>query len=84
MFNTITHRILYRMKVTALIPDELIDAVRALVAGKTTTDALITALREWVSIKELARLQAEISRKPLTFKSATVASLVRKLNRKST
>ena len=81
--NTIAYRILYRMKVTALIPDELIDSVRGIAGSKNTTEALITALREWVSIKEMGKLRARIVKKPLKFSSQEVATEIRKLNRKS-
>ena len=71
------------MKVTALIPDELIDSVRGIAGSKNTTEALITALREWVSIKEMGKLRARIVKKPLKFSSQEVATEIRKLNRKS-
>lgn len=36
------------MKVTALIPDELVEEVKHLTQGKNITDSLIIALNEWV------------------------------------
>lgn len=35
------------MKVTALIPDELIEKVKAKSGGKNITESLIIALNEW-------------------------------------
>ena len=70
------------MKVTALIPDNLINSVRALSGGKNTTEALITALRDWVAIKELSSLRSDLIKKPLKFSRGDVASKLRLLNRK--
>jgi hypothetical protein len=36
------------MKVTALIPDELVEEVKHLTQGKNITDSLTIALNEWV------------------------------------
>jgi len=36
------------VKVTALIPDELVEEVKHLTQGKNITDSLIIALNEWV------------------------------------
>ena len=55
------------MKVTALIPDELVDAVQKHAAGKTLTESLIKALREWVNQQRIAELNREIARQPLEF-----------------
>ena len=41
------------MKVTALIPDDLITDVKQLTQGKNITDSLIKALSEWVSIQKI-------------------------------
>jgi hypothetical protein len=41
------------MKVTALIPDELVAEVRQLAVGKNLAESLIFALKEWASIRKL-------------------------------
>lgn len=70
------------MKVTALIPDELIADIRQISGEKTLTDALILALGEWTSIEKLKRLNKEISSHPLEFQEGYDAESIRKLNRR--
>ncbi len=79
--NTIHYRIIYRMKVTALLPDQLIQDVKNISQGKTITNALIIALNEWISIKKIQVLNKKISQKPLRFQKWYTAEFIRKLNR---
>jgi hypothetical protein len=76
------HRIMSRMKVTALIPDELIEEVKTLSEGKNITDAVTIALREWVSSKKVRALSDRVKKSPLEFSKGFSASYVRKLNRR--
>jgi hypothetical protein len=69
------------MKVTALIPNELIAEVRELSCGKNLTESLIIALREWSSIQKLRRLRDQIKQHPLRFRDDFYTGNVRKLNR---
>ncbi len=69
------------MKVTALIPDQLIKDVKHLSQGKNITNALIIALDEWIAIKKIQALNKKISKKPLRFQQGYSATLIRKLNR---
>jgi hypothetical protein len=80
---TMRYRIVYLMKVTALIPDELINEVKALARGKNTTDAMIIAMSEWVSAKRLQALNEKIKKSPLEFTSDYSAAKVRELNRRN-
>lgn len=73
---------LYRMKVTALIPKELIKEVKTLSKSKTITQALIIALKEWTSLKHIQKLTKEIEKKPLRFRKHFSASAIRELNRR--
>lgn len=70
------------MKVTALIPDELISEVKMLSMGENTTEALIIALKEWVAFKQIHRLNLQVREAPLKFRSGYSAEEVRKLNRR--
>jgi len=70
------------MKVTALIPDQLVHEVTDYAQGKTLTESLITALNEWLSIKKLEELNANLIAKPLEFSADFSAETVRRLNRK--
>jgi len=53
------------MKVTALIPDELVKEVRQFASGKNLSESLIIALKEWSSIQKLKALKKK-SRKNLS------------------
>ena len=69
------------MKVTALIPDDLVTEVRKLSSGKNITESLIIALKEWLSIQKLKGLHKRVKTNPLTFKKNYTATEIRKLNR---
>jgi len=70
------------MKVTALIPDKLIEEVKQYSGGKNITDSLIVALQEWISLKKIKELNRQISNKPLDFKKDFSSEKTRKLNRR--
>lgn len=69
------------MKVTALIPNTLIDEVKTLSNGKNITDSLIKALTEWVNIKKINELNQQVADKPLEFKPNFDAEKIRNINR---
>jgi len=55
------------MKVTALIPDEIISDVQEYTEGKNVTDSLIKALSDWLYIKRIQKLNSETRKEPLQF-----------------
>ena len=69
------------MKVTAILPDELVDNVQIYTGGKNITDSLKTALNEWVKIAKIKKLNEELEKRPLKFKQT--AKQIRELNRKT-
>ena len=69
------------MKVTALIPDDLVADVRELSSGKNITESLIIALKEWLSIQKLKKLREKIKKNPISFQEGFSADSVRTLNR---
>ena len=71
------------MKVTALIPDDLVDEVKDLARGKNLTDSLVIALRDWISVQKLKNLQKRVRKHPLTFKKNFSSQKIRELNRNS-
>lgn len=71
------------MKVTALIPDDLLQEVKTLSQGKNITEALIIVMREWVSAKRLRGLNEQLQKKPLKFAKLYTAAKVREVNRQS-
>ena len=70
------------MKVTALIPDELIADIRQISGEKTLTDALILALGEWTALEKIKELNKKIAAQPLQFHEGYSAESIRKLNRR--
>ena len=72
---------IFCMKVTALLPDELMDEVKNLTHAKNTTESLISALTDWVSSQRIKQLNAKLKKSPLKFKDGFSASSVRKVNR---
>jgi len=75
-------RIVYRMKITALIADDLVHDVTEYSQGKNTTEALVIALREWVALKKLQHLNEEVRARPLSFSTVYSAQKVRALGRR--
>lgn len=70
------------MKVTALIPDVLIEEARTLAHGGTTTETLIIVLKDWIETKKLQTLNQAVRSVPLKFSKNFSAVRIRKLNRK--
>ena len=71
------------MKVTALIPDPLIEDLRVLAPFETLTDSLILALSEWTKHQKLLTLNKKLSKNPLKFQDAVSAIRLRAINRKN-
>ena len=78
-----SHRIVYRMKVTALLPDELVEEVKAHAKGQTLTESLTLALEEWLRLKKIAQLNAQVQKQPLEFSKGFSAARLRTVNRRS-
>ncbi len=70
------------MKVTAIIPDELVNDVKKMTGGATITDSLIIALKSYTSKQRLLKAIERVKREPLNFQEGFTAAKVRKLNRK--
>ena len=69
------------MKVTANLPDELVNDLRVLSKKKTLTEAMILALTEWVAASGLREKHRELRVKPLEFEGISSANL-REVNRR--
>ena len=74
---------MYRMKVTALLPDQLVEEVKAHAKGQTLTESLILALEEWLRLKKIAQLNEQVHQQPLEFSKGFSTASTRKLNRRS-
>lgn len=70
------------MKVTAILPDELVADVRHLARGKTLTDSLRTALEDWTRNKRAVTLAQAVRKKPLSFTKTAREGGLRELNRR--
>ena len=70
------------MKVTALIPDNIVDDVKIFAKGKNLTESLIIALKEWISLKKIHELNSTIENSPLKFKDGLSSTYIRNINRK--
>ena len=71
------------MKITAIIPDEIIADVQKYTGGKNITDSLIKALNDWLYTRRIKDLDQMLVEEPLEFRDAYSASRVRNLsNRK--
>ena len=73
---------IFSMKVTALIPDDLVKDVKQYAGGKNITESLITALEEWLSLKKIQYLNEDIVKKPLEFSKEFSAIKNREMNRR--
>lgn len=71
------------MKVTAILPDDLVHDVRELAQGSTLTESLITALRDWVALRKVRRLNRELAAAPLQFTDGFSAEQARELTRRT-
>ena len=69
------------MKVTAIIPDNLVAEVQKVSGGKNITDSLIIALNDWLKQQKIFQLNKKISSKPLRF-SEVDFGLIREQNRR--
>jgi hypothetical protein len=67
------------MKVTALIPDELVKETQTLSNAKNITEAMIIALNAYISIEKLKKMGESITKSPLQFKHT--ADEIREINR---
>jgi len=67
------------MKVTAIIPDELVKETQTFSNAKNITEAMIIALNSYVSLEKLKAMGEAINKSPLQFKYT--AEEIRVVNR---
>lgn len=67
------------MKVTALIPDQLIESAKKYSHAKTTTECLIYILEEWVNKQKLLELHQKVTQSPLQFDNSFNTKKIRTL-----
>ena len=76
--DTIIYRMFYRMKVTAILADDLVNNVRVLTRSSTTTEAITIALKDWVDIYSIKELNKQIKKTPVII---NYGQKIRKINR---
>lgn len=69
------------MKVTAILPDELIQSIKEETGGKNITQSLTIALTQWLKQTKINNLISQIDKKPLQFQEDFSASKIRETNR---
>ena len=71
------------MKVTALLPDEIIQEVKKLSGGRNITESILIALREYIAHQRIRKSIQKVKDKPLQFRDNFSAERVRSQNRES-
>jgi glutathione S-transferase len=69
------------MKVTALMPDDLVQEIKRYSSGRNLTESLIGALREWLAARKLRELNSALEKHPLVFGDDISAASLRSANR---
>ncbi|MBA7619920.1 hypothetical protein ES703_27262 [subsurface metagenome] len=70
-----------RMKVTAIISDNLISEVKKYAKGKNLTESLTIALKEWLAVKRIKELNNLVKESPLEFNESFSTEKIREINR---
>jgi hypothetical protein len=68
------------MKITAIIPNEIVADVQEFTEGKNVTESIIKALSDWLYLKRIQKLNSEIKKEPLQFTEGFDSESFRKLN----
>ncbi len=56
------------MKVTALLPDDIIQEVKKLTGGKNITESILIALQDYIARQRIRRLNQKVKGEPLQFR----------------
>ena len=66
------------MKVTAIIDDDLVNNVKIYTRSSTVTEAITIALKDWVDMYNIKKLNQSISESPIFINNG---NKIRKINR---
>jgi hypothetical protein len=69
------------MKVTALLPEEMINEVRKFSGGKNITESLQIALNDYLHRQKLKKAMKKLKQNPLEFTKDFSAENIRRINR---
>jgi hypothetical protein len=70
------------MKVTAIIPDELVKDLKRITKGTNINESIIIALQSFAAKQKLLEVMEKVRKEPLVFQEGFTAAKVRKTNRK--
>ena len=68
------------MKVTALIPEDIISKTKKYSGGKNITESILIALRDYIDRQRIKRTIKKVKRSPLEFRKGFNANEIRRLN----
>lgn len=69
------------MKVTALIPDNIVAETQKYSGGKNITESLLIALTDYLDRQKIRKAIKRVKADPLEFKHGFTAARIRQLNR---
>ena len=78
MTNTKAHRMMYRMKVTAIISDDLVNKAKAYTRSSTVTEAITIVLKDWLDTYNIKELNKKIMQNPIDINNG---QQIREMNR---
>ena len=70
------------MKITVLIPEDIISATKKYSGGKNITESLLIALNDYIDRQRIKKSIIKLKGRPLSFSKDYTAQRVRSLNRK--
>jgi len=76
--HLLTNTTMYRMKVTAIIADDLVNNVKTYTRSSTVTEAITIALKDWVDIFNIRELNKKIIQNPISIDNG---HQIREINR---
>ena len=68
------------MKVTTIIPDDILDDIQKYSGGRNITYSLLMVLKDWLYVKRISSLNEEVSKNPLCFKDGFSMDEIRNIN----
>ena len=69
------------MKVTALLPEDIVQEVRKLSGGRNITESILIAMKDYIARQKIRKVLVKVKEKPLQFKDGFTAEKIRALNR---
>ena len=71
------NRIINRMKVTAIIADDLINNIKEYTRSSTVTEAITIALKDWLDMYHIKELNKKIEQNPIYIEGRQIREINR-------